>query len=205
MLKIRGLRRPGLVTPVDLDIAERECVAISGPSGAGKSLLLRAVVDLDPNEGKVSLDGLSREAVPAPQWRRQVMYVPSEAGWWADRVADHFPEPDIAAPLMTRLGLDDGVLDWEVGRLSTGEKQRLALARALLTSPRALLLDEPTSGLDPETTSRVESMLHERLADGAAILLVTHDAEQAARMAARRFRMAKGTLTPAEGGEGSGP
>lgn len=205
MLKIRGLRRPGLVAPVDLDVPASECVAISGPSGAGKSLLLRAIADLDPNEGEVSLDGLPREAVPAPQWRRQVMYVPAEAGWWADRVADHFPEPDIAVPLMIRLGIDGGALDWEVGRLSTGEKQRLALARALLTSPRALLLDEPTSGLDPETAGRVESMLHERLAGGAAILFVTHDAGQAARLAAHRFRMAKGALTPAEGGEGDRP
>ncbi|HEX9702508.1 MAG TPA: ABC transporter ATP-binding protein, partial [Rhodospirillales bacterium] len=68
-------------------------------------------------------------------------------------------------------------------------------ARALVMSPEVLLLDEPTSGLDPETAVKVESMLHERAADGIAVLIVTHDAEQAKRLAERRFRMAKGKLT----------
>lgn len=197
MLKIRGLVRAGL-EPADLDIDAGECVAVSGPSGAGKSLLLRAIVDLDPNQGDVALDGMNRAAMPAPEWRRRVVYVPAEAGWWADRVADHFPDPALAAPLVTRLGLPAAALEWQVSRLSTGEKQRLALARALVMSPRALLLDEPTSGLDPESAVIVESMLHERVADGIAVLIVTHDARQAARLAERRFRMANGKLSPAD-------
>lgn len=196
VLKIRGLVRPGL-EPVDLDVDAGECVAVSGPSGAGKSLMLRAIVDLDPNDGDVTFDGDSRMAMPAPDWRHRVVYVPAEAGWWADRVADHFPDAAIAAPLVTRLGLPAAALDWEVARLSTGEKQRLALARALVRSPDALLLDEPTSGLDPETAVIVESMIHERVADGIAVLIVTHDAKQASRLAERRFRMDKGKLSPA--------
>ncbi len=203
MLKIRGLCRPGL-EPTDLDVAAGECVAVSGPSGAGKTLFLRAVVDLDPNRGDVSLDGRDRDAMPAPDWRRRVVYVPAEAGWWADRVADHFPDPAIAAPLLTRLGLPAAALEWQVSRLSTGERQRLALARALVTSPEALLLDEPTSGLDPESTVVVESMLHERVADGIAVLIVTHDAKQAARLAKRRYRMDKGKLSPVVGNGGGG-
>ncbi len=206
VLKIRRLTRPGL-NPVDLDVAERECIAISGPSGAGKSIFMRAIADLDPNEGEVSLSGLPRESLPAPQWRRQVVYVPAEAGWWADRVAGHFPDPDFAAPLMLRLGLPAKALEWEIARLSTGEKQRLALTRALLIGPRVLLLDEPTSGLDPETATKVEAILHERLADGAAIILITHDTAQAKRMASRRLVMEGGILTPApepEAGSGKG-
>jgi ABC-type iron transport system FetAB ATPase subunit len=201
VLRIRGLTRPGL-EPTDLDVAAGECVAVSGPSGAGKSLLLRAIVDLDPNQGDVSLDGNRRAAMAAPEWRRRVVYVPAEAGWWGERVADHFPDPAIAAPLVTRLGLPAAALQWEVARLSTGEKQRLALARALVIGPHALLLDEPTSGLDPETAAAVESMLHERVADGIAVLIVTHDARQATRLAKRRYRMAGGRLTPSgDGGE----
>ena len=199
MLKIRGLMRPGLES-ADLDVAAGECVAVSGPSGAGKTLFLRAIVDLDPNQGDVALDDRPRAEMPAPEWRRHVVYVPAEAGWWAERVGEHFSDPAIAAPLVTRLGLPAAALEWEVARLSTGEKQRLALARALVTSPRALLLDEPTSGLDPETAMTVESMLHERAADGIAILIVTHDARQAARLARRQYRMAKGKLAPAGGG-----
>ena len=204
VLKIRRLTRPGL-EPVDLDLARGECIAFSGPSGAGKSILLRAIADLDPNEGEVSLDGQSRDAVPAPDWRRKVVYVPAEAGWWADRVDGHLPEPDVAAPLMVQLGLTKEALGWQVARLSTGEKQRLALTRAFLIAPRVMLLDEPTSGLDPETAAKVEGMLHERRGQGLSVIVVTHDAEQAARMASRRFAMKKGVLTALEGpGDGGG-
>ena len=193
MLKINRLTRPEL-DPVDLELADGECIAFGGPSGAGKSILMRAIVDLDPNSGEVSLDGVPREAIPAPLWRRQIVYVPAEAGWWADRVADHFVDPVLAVPLMGRLGLSAEALEWNVERLSTGEKQRLALTRAFLTNPRVLLLDEPTSGLDPEAAAKVEKMLHERLQSGTAIMFVTHDAGQADRMASRHFLMEAGAL-----------
>ncbi len=197
VLKIRSLTRPG-IAPVDLDLAEGECIAVGGPSGAGKSLLMRAIVDLDPNQGEVSLDGRFRDHVPAPEWRRAIVYVPAEAGWWADRVAAHFDDPGLAAPLMVRLGLSTDALDWEVARLSTGEKQRLAMVRAFLAAPKVMLLDEPTSGLDPEATAGVEGMLLERLGQGVGMILITHDAGQAARMASRRFLMEAGVLTPVE-------
>ncbi len=201
MLKIRRLTRLGL-SPVDLDLDRGECIALGGPSGAGKSILLRAIADLDPNEGDVSLDGQSRDAQPAHDWRRKVVYVPAEAGWWADRVDGHFPEPGLAVPLMEKLGLTEEALGWEVARLSTGEKQRLALTRAFLTTPRVLLLDEPTSGLDPEAAAKVEGMLDERRDQGLSVIVVTHDDSQAARMASRRFEMKEGVLTAV--GEGGG-
>jgi ABC-type iron transport system FetAB ATPase subunit len=202
VLKIRHLERPG-IAPLDLDLAEGECIAIGGPSGAGKSLLLRSIVDLDPNEGDVSLEGRARDAMPAPEWRHRIVYVPAEAGWWADRVASHFDDPALAAPLMVRLGLTADALDWQVARLSTGEKQRLAMVRAFLTAPRVMLLDEPTSGLDPEATAKVEALLHERRREGVAMMLVTHDADQAARMASRHFQMAAGVLKAMGPGAGS--
>ncbi|MBT3820750.1 MAG: ATP-binding cassette domain-containing protein, partial [Nitrospinaceae bacterium] len=80
-------------------------------------------------------------------------------------------------------GLPEESLGWEIGRLSTGERQRLALARALLLSPKALLLDEPTSGLDEDSTRATEEGLKSRLGKGCAILMVTHSREQARRMA----------------------
>ncbi len=193
VLEIRHLSRPGL-GPVDLSLGRGECIALSGPSGSGKSIFMRAIADLDPNSGEVSLDGRSRDAAPAPDWRRKVVYVPAEAGWWADRVADHFPDPDIATPVAVRLGLPADALSWEIQRLSTGEKQRLALTRAFLTTPKVMLLDEPTSGLDPEATAKVEGMLRERIGLGVAVMLVTHDAAQAERLAAWRYGMEKGVL-----------
>jgi ABC-type iron transport system FetAB ATPase subunit len=198
VLTINRLSRPG-IEPVDLSVSAGECVAISGPSGAGKSLLLRAIADLDPNQGQVRLEGTARDAVPAPEWRRQVVYVSPESGWWTADVGGHFADPGAAAELLGELALPPDALTWPVARLSTGERQRLALARALEPKPRALLLDEPTSGLDPEATSRVEELLRRRLAQGVVVVLVTHDPEQAKRLAGRRLRMEHGRLRPDPG------
>jgi len=176
VLEVQGLTRPG-IEPFSLRLDAGECVALGGPSGAGKTLLLRAVADLDPSVGAVSLDGVSREAMPAPEWRRRVGYLAPEAGWWADGVAAHFPDCAGALALLPALGLAVAALEWQVARLSTGERQRLAL--------------------DPDTTAMVEGVLRQRLGDGAAIVLVTHAAEQARRLARRHFRIDAGRVREA--------
>lgn len=196
MLAVRGLSRPGL-GPVDFDLAAGECLAVMGPSGGGKTLLLRALADLDPNHGEVRLDGAERRAMPAPRWRRRVMYLAAEPGWWADRVAEHFTDSEKAAALIERLGLPARALGWSVARLSTGERQRLALARVLVLEPEVLLLDEPTAALDPAARKRVEALLRERLAAGTAMLLTTHDLRQARRLAKRCLKVADGNVREA--------
>jgi ABC-type multidrug transport system ATPase subunit len=193
MLVIEGLRRLGL-GPFAFEVASGECIGIAGPSGAGKSVLLRMIADLDPHDGSARLDDARCETMPAPAWRRQVTYLAAESGWWADRVGEHFADPARARALLPGLGMAADALDWPVARLSTGERQRLALIRALIQEPRVLLLDEPTSGLDPETTAAVEALLHQALARGTSIVLVSHDPAQAERLAQRRFRMAGGRL-----------
>jgi ABC-type iron transport system FetAB ATPase subunit len=195
-LRSERLRSP-LAGPCDLSVAAGECVGISGASGAGKSLFLRMIADLDPNEGSVWLDGRERGMFAAPAWRRQVVYVPAESGWWSERVADHFADLAAARALAARLDLKPELFDGPVLRLSTGERQRLALIRALLLMPPVLLLDEPTSGLDETTQSMTEQLLRERLADGVALLLVSHDRAQAARLGRRQFIMEAGKLRPA--------
>ncbi len=184
MLHVRGLHRPGL-QPTSFDLADGECVAVRGPSGAGKTLLLRAIADLDPNEGEVALGGRRREELPAPLWRRLVTYVPGEAGWWGETVGAHFRDWSAAVPLAETLGLPASCREWPIVRLSTGERQRLALIRALLLRPRVLLLDEPTSGVDPDAAARVEKLIAAHLAAGAGALWITHDAAQARRVAQR--------------------
>jgi len=86
-------------------------------------------------------------------------------------------------------------MSWPVSRLSTGERQRLALLRAMVQGPRVLLLDEPTSALDPEATAKVESLLHEKIAGGLIAVMVTHDAAQAERMSRQRYEMKDGVLS----------
>ncbi len=197
MLTIRGLTRPGL-SPVDLELAGGECVAVLGPSGGGKTLLLRAIADLDPNEGELSLDGESRAGMSGPEWRGRVRYLASEPGWWAERIGAHFADAEAAMPLLAGLGLGAEALDWTVSRASTGERQRLALARTLARTqtqaPEVLLLDEPSSGLDPAATEMVEAMLRQRLAAGTAILIATHDPAQAGRLARRRLIVEAGKV-----------
>ncbi|MFQ5954115.1 MAG: ATP-binding cassette domain-containing protein, partial [Kiloniellales bacterium] len=139
-----------------------------------------------------------REALDAPAWRRQVTYVAAVSAWWADRVGPHFDDWDAARPILKALGLAADALDWTVARLSTGERQRLALARALVLQPRVLLLDEPTAALDVDATTAVEAVLKDRLQDGVAILLVSHDIAQARRLARRQFRVEAGVLREAQ-------
>ncbi|MDT8363597.1 MAG: ABC transporter ATP-binding protein [Nitrosomonas sp.] len=184
MLTVDRLSRQGL-QPTSFNLAGGECMAVQGPSGSGKSLLLRAIADLDPHEGTVSLDGVPSDAIPAPQWRRQVMYLPAEAGWWEDQVAAHFPDWESACCWINALQLPAAIRDAAVRTLSTGERQRLALARVLVHNPGVLLLDEPTSGLDRENTAIIEAILLQQLQTGASLLWVTHDPAQARRIAQR--------------------
>jgi putative ABC transport system ATP-binding protein len=193
MLSVRHLFAPGVAAEA-LQVADGECVAVMGPSGAGKTRLLRAIADLDPNKGEVAASGVDRARVSGPAWRRVVGYVPAESGWWGDTVGAHFPDPNGCRALLAELRLAADVLDWPVTRLSTGERQRLALARALARAPRALLLDEPTGALDEEARALVEAILRRQLQAGTPILMVTHDQSQAERLAARIVRVVNGRL-----------
>ncbi len=194
MLSVRDLCRPGL-GPVSFDLAGGECLAVRGPSGAGKTLLLRAVADLDPNDGTVTLDGRDRAAMPAPRWRRMVTFVPADPGWWDDAVGAHFADWAAAAPLAESLGLPTACRDWSIQRLSTGERQRLGLVRALLLRPRVLLLDEPTSGLDDAATAAVERLIGASRRDGGTgVVWSTHDAAQARRIAGRCLIVDRGSM-----------
>lgn len=191
-LRLAGLHPP-LLRPVDLTVAAGEALALHGPSGAGKSLLLRAIADLDPNDGEAFLDGQPRSGFKAPDWRRMVMLVPAESHWWEDTVRPHAEHWEPA--LLQALGFDAAVLEWETARLSSGERQRLALARALSLRPKVLLLDEVTANLDGTNTAKVEQLLENYRRDsGAAILWISHDPAQRARVGARTARIADGEL-----------
>jgi phosphate-transporting ATPase len=184
MLQVRDLRT-NILKPASFFLSAGECIAVSGPSGAGKTLLLRAIADLDLNEGMVTLDGRDRLTIAAPEWRRLVGYVPAEPGWWANTVGEHFGEWTAALAFVADLGFPEETKAWPITRLSTGERLRLALIRALLVRPKVLLLDEPTAALDAASVAAIEVLIRTRMRAGLAVLWVTHDAEQAKRVAHR--------------------
>ena len=193
MLKITSLKILSLVLR-NFELPAGEAVAVTGASGAGKSLVLRGIADLIPNQGEVSLDDRSRAAMSGPEWRRLVTYVAATPGWWAERAEDHFSDLAQAKELSVEFLLPEDIFVSPVAQLSTGEQQRLVLIRALVQGPKVLLLDEPTSGLDGEATMKVEKRLNRFLQDGGSVLFVTHDVEQAKRLAKRRLHIADGHI-----------
>lgn len=181
--------------PINLTIDAGRCIGLSGPSGSGKTLMLRAIADLDDYSGHLYLDDIECRATPAPQWRRRVGLLPAESQWWCDTVGEHFPSNPEAAYLK-KLGFDMDVLSWQISRLSSGERQRLALARLLSNRPQALLLDEPTASLDQDNISHAENLIAEyRRETRAAVLWVSHDIDQIARASHRHFRIDGQTIT----------
>jgi ABC-type iron transport system FetAB ATPase subunit len=180
---------------LSFEAAAGECVAIEGPSGSGKTRLLRAIADLDPAPGQVFLEGTERSEMPAPAWRRLVRYVSGEPGWWTDTAREAL----VATPaslarvdrLISAVGLDRAALDQPIANLSTGERQRLALVRALADEPRALLLDEPTSALDLAASALVEELIRFQMLAGRAVLLASHDKTLLERLAHVRLELAR--------------
>ena len=174
--------RTSLFGPIGFEVGARECLVVRGVSGSGKTQLLRALADLDPSEGEVRLGDEERGSVPVTEWRQRVGYLQAEPAWWFETVGAHFPDPDSVD--VTALGFSRRVFDWEVARLSSGERQRLGLLRLLANAPSVLLLDEPTANLDDANTRCVEALVRDYLdAHAACALWVTHDPEQAGRLA----------------------
>ena len=171
--------------PFDLCLEPGEVFGIRGESGSGKTLFLKAVADLIESSGQVLLNGLSRDQHSGPDWRKQVMLVPSEAQWWHETVGQHF-KVEANAVEWAKYGLKEEVASWSVSQLSSGEKQRLSLARVITRKPVVLLLDEPTANLDRENALRLEGVVLQYLKkmEGAAIW-VSHSGEQLRRVANR--------------------
>ncbi|SHF06424.1 ABC-type lipoprotein export system, ATPase component [Modicisalibacter ilicicola DSM 19980] len=195
----------GVLLTLDLTITPGQIVCLSGASGSGKSRLLRAVADLEPHDGDVRLGEQAQSRMAGHLWRRRVMLVPAESHWWADSVGEHF----IVEPVMddlAALGFEHEVLGWQVSRLSSGEKQRLALLRALCRGPSALLLDEPTANLDETSVHRVETWLMARIRqEGWPVLWVAHDPGQIARVADRHLRIEARRLVDRAANEAASP
>ena len=185
---------------VDLTVAAGECVALLGPNGAGKTTLVGALTGmLAPSAGIARIDGADPRR---PATRRRLGVVHQQAGFprtlkvrelvsgWAVRAGR--PASDADA-VLTEVGLHD-LTKRRVTALSSGQQQRLQLAMALVVDPTLLVLDEPTVGLDIDARRRFWATLAARRDRGTAVLLTTHQIEEAAAVADRVVVLHEGTV-----------
>ena len=182
LLKVDHLKILSLPA-ISFTLEKGQCLAIVGSSGVGKSLLLKSIADLVPPIGNIFFVGVERENIPATEWRKKIRYNPAETGWWAETVGAHFTVNAKKEIWLDDFGLQPEVMQQSVSTLSTGQKQRLGLLRALSDLPKILLLDEPTASLDVHNAGLVEKVLRRALSKGTAIVMVTHDLAQARRLA----------------------
>jgi len=211
-IEVEGARRlyagKPAVAGVDLTLEPGRITCLLGPSGCGKSTLLRLIAGLEPLDGgRIAYGGelLSGDGVHVPPEQREVGFVfqdyalfphltvAENVGFGLRRLPEAERRRRVAERLQAaRLADRAGAYPHN---LSGGEQQRIALARALAREPAAILLDEPFSGLDALLKSQVRDELLEMLrAAGAAVLVVTHDAEEALLMADRLALMQAGVI-----------
>jgi putative ABC transport system ATP-binding protein len=209
MLETRHLSRNAgqraLVQDVSVRVAAGEILAVVGPSGAGKSSFLRLLNRLDePTAGTVLLKAEDYRLLAPQELRRRVGMVMQTAYLFPGTIAANIAfgplqrgqalTPDEIASLLERVGLR-GFENRDIGNLSGGEAQRVALARTLANAPETLLLDEPTSALDEASVRGIEELVLGLVQERQmACVIVTHNRPQAARLAARTMVMEAGRL-----------
>ncbi|WP_294123758.1 ABC transporter ATP-binding protein [Sphingomonas sp.] len=183
-LVARGVAIAGRLQPTDLDVSAGELVALVGPNGGGKTSLLRAFARIEGASGLVAINGEDVDLAPPARRRQLLSFLPAsrDVTWpiaARDVIAlglDRPDEPRIAE-LIALLELEN-LADRPVNRLSTGERARVLLARALVGNPKILLLDEPLSNLDPYWVLRIIAILESIARSGATIMVALHDLAQ---------------------------
>ncbi|AKT41334.1 ABC transporter ATP-binding protein [Chondromyces crocatus] len=204
-LRIEGLhKRFGgreVLRGVELGIEPGERVALVGTNGVGKSTLLSVVAGLiEPEAGTVVLHGTSLLGRDAPA-RAGLGYLPEAAAApphlsvreLLALVAALKRAPSLEGAVLDRVGARS-TLDLRMGSLSLGQRRRACLAAALVGDPTLLVLDEPTNGLDPAGLTMLIALLRERAAQGAMVLVATHDFSFADAIGARHVRLEEGRV-----------
>ncbi len=197
---------------VDLDVEPGEIVLLQGPNGAGKTTLLRLCAGLlAPTSGTGRVLGLDL-ATDRRSVRRHVGMVGPGTGLYEDLTvrenvvffarASGAAEAEVPAAL-DRLGLSGRVRDTPVGRLSTGQRRRAALASMVVRRPQLWLLDEPHAGLDQEGRDIVDALVAGASEAGATVLVASHELERARRITMRAVTLAGGIVHADSAGAGA--
>lgn len=201
-LVAKGLARPPMLAPTDLTLARGELVGLIGPNGAGKTTLLRALAGLSRCKGETRVNG--KPLVPNP---KGLAWLPADRDIaWPMRAADLVqlglgpgapPDPQAVT---AALAMTDAAAfaDRRVDTLSTGERARVLLARALVARPDWLLLDEPVANFDPGHRLDLMALLAREAARGAGLIVALHDLDLARRFC-RRLLLIDGGRVVADG------
>ena len=210
-LEAAAVRRGGnrLVGPVDLEIGADGATVVIGPNGSGKTSLLRLMHGLER-----AAEGRVRWAVPESEARTRQAYVFQNPILMRRPVAANIAYPLLvhgvrraearrrAADWAEKVGLGEA-LERQAASLSGGERQKLALARALIRQPDILFLDEPCANLDGRATREIEDILAGARAAGTRVVMATHDMGQARRLATEAVFLLRGRVHEAASGRGA--
>lgn len=197
LVSARSLTIVGRLQPTSIQFEAGTLTCLIGPNGSGKTSLLHAIAGIGDHEGEVFVDGVSLRAVTRRDRPRAITYLPASRDVkWPLTAADLIRlggEDEIDA-IVAELELED-FADRRIDQLSTGERTRVLIARALAPRPKTVLLDEPVANLDPLWQLKLMQHLRELAhRQGVAVIVAAHDLDLAGRFADRVIVMDKGKV-----------